>query len=145
MKLSQQNKTENPLTRGEVARLSDVGLETVLFYEREGLIEEPARTKSGYRQYTQDDVRRIRFIKRAKDLGFSLKEISELLSLRVAPNTTCRNVKGRTQNKISEIEKKILALQRMKRALKKLEFACRGQGPTSECPILDHLEQMGDT
>jgi len=144
MKSTSVNTEMARLTIGQVAKQAGIGLETVRFYEREGLIDKPPRTEAGYRQYPNIAVKRIRFIKRAKDLGFSLKEISELLSLRVSPNKTCRNVKGQTQTKISEIENKILALQRMKRALKKLESACSGKGPTSECPILDHLEKMGD-
>ncbi len=79
-------------TIGEVAKRSGLGLETIRFYERKGLIEEPPRTDSGYRQFPEDVVARIRFIRRAKELGFKLSEISELLSLRVDPDTTCADV-----------------------------------------------------
>lgn len=130
-----------PLTRGEVAKLSEVGIETVRFYENEGLIDEPPRRESGYRQYAYDVVRRIRFIKHGKDLGFSLKEISELLSLRVDPKSSCRDVKKRAELKIEDIENKINSLKRMKRALKKLADSCKGRGPTSECPILENLDK----
>ncbi len=128
------------LTIGEVAKRSGIGLETVRFYERKGLIEEPPRTDSSYRQYPKDVVSRIRFIKRAKELGFSLKEISELLSLRVDPDTKCADVRKQTELKRADVGEKIRALQRIKTALKKLAASCVGTGPASECPILEALE-----
>jgi MerR family mercuric resistance operon transcriptional regulator len=133
-----------PLTTGQVARYAGVGIETVRFYERQGLLEEPTRRESGYRQYREDVVARLRFIKRAKELGFSLKEIKELLALRVDPDTTCAEVKSRAEAKIADIEEKIQALWRIKKALVKLTKACSGRGPTSECPILDALDKEGE-
>jgi MerR family mercuric resistance operon transcriptional regulator len=130
-----------PLSIGQVAQQAGIGVETVRFYERQGLLEEPARKESGYRQYQEDVVARLRFIKRAKELGFSLKEIKELLALRVDPDTTCAEVKGRALAKIADVEEKIQDLQRIKRALTKLTAVCRGSGPTSECPILDALNE----
>ncbi len=130
------------LTIGELAKRSGVGLETVRFYERKGLIEDPPRTSSGYRQYPEDVVARIRFIKRCKELGFSLKEISELLSLRVDPETTCADVRRQTELKLADAEEKIRALRRIKAALDKLVASCSGSGPTSECPILEALESQ---
>lgn len=129
-----------PLTIGQVARNAEVGIETVRFYERQGLLEEPARKASGYRQYSEEVVARLRFIKRAKELGFALKEIKELLALRVDPDTTCVEVKRRAEGKIADVEQKIEDLQRIKKALVKLTSVCRGRGPTSECPILDALD-----
>ena len=128
-----------PLTIGQVARRAGVGVETVRFYERRGLLDEPARGTSGYRHYAEDVVARLRFIRRAKELGFSLKEIKDLLALRVDPATTCAEVKARAEGKIADIEAKIQALRRMKKALHKLTTACSGRGPTSECPILEAL------
>lgn len=128
------------LTIGKVAKEAEVGIETIRFYEREGLIEEPPRRASGYRQYPADTVDRVRFIKRAKELGFSLKEIKELLALSIAPGTTCGQVKKRAEAKLDDIEDKIRSLRRMKGALKKLTDACGGKGSVSECPILDALE-----
>ena len=133
-----------PLTIGQVARCAGIGIETVRFYERQGLLEEPARKESGYRQYPEDVVTRLRFIKRGKELGFSLKEIKELLFLRVDPETTCAEVRSRAQAKIADVEEKIQALQRIKKALVGLTAACRGHGPTSECPILDALDKEGE-
>ncbi len=129
------------LTIGKVAKRALVNVETVRYYQRRGLIPEPLRRESGYRRYSQDDVARIQFIKRAKELGFTLKEILELLSLRVDPDTTSVDIKRETKAKIDEIEKKIRTLQSMKKALTKLSTACKGQGPTSECPILEALEK----
>lgn len=128
------------LTIGQLAKKAQVNIETVRYYERRGLIPEPSRSESGYRQYSQDAVVHIKFIKRAKELGFSLKEIWELLTLRVDPDTTCGDVKRRAEDKIVDIEEKIQALQRMKKALIKLTAACTGRGPTSECPIMEELD-----
>jgi MerR family mercuric resistance operon transcriptional regulator len=129
------------LTIGQVARSAEVGIETVRFYERQGLLEEPARKQSGYRQYGEDVVARLRFIRRAKELGFSLKEIKELLALRVDPTTTCAEVRSKATAKIADVEQKIEALQRIRNALVKLTAICRGRGPTGECPILDALDK----
>ena len=128
------------LTIGELASRAKVNVETVRYYERRSLIPEPPRSESGYRQYPRDAVSRIRFIRRAKALGFYLREISELLSLRVDPDTTCGDVKRRAEAKIAEIEEKIESLQTMKQALTKLAASCRGGGPTSNCPILEVLD-----
>jgi MerR family mercuric resistance operon transcriptional regulator len=128
------------LTIGQLARMAQVNVETVRYYERRGLMPEPPRRDSGYRQYSEPDVIRIKFIKRAQTLGFTLKEISELLSLRIDPNTTCADVKRRAEVKIADMEEKIKALQRMKKALTKLASTCRGRGPMSECPILEVLD-----
>src|SRR2546426_303226 len=117
--------TMKPLTIGQVARQAGIGVETVRFYEREGLLQEPARRESGYRQYSEDVVARLRFIRRAKELGFSLKEIKELLALRVDPSTTCREVKEQAEAKIAHIEGKIASLVRMNEALVKLATVCR--------------------
>ena len=130
------------MTIGEVANRSGIGLETVRFYERKGLIEEPPRTDSGYRQYPEDVVARLRFISRAKDLGFSLKEIAELFSLRVDPDTTCADIKRRAEAKIATIEEKIHSMQGIQRALTKMAASCTGSGPAGDCPILEALEGL---
>ena len=126
---------------GQVARRACVGVETVRFYERQGLIEDPARSESGYRLYEKVAIDRLRFIRRAKELGFSLREIGELLSLRLDQSKKCGHVKKQAEGKLAEIEMKIKSLQRVKRALLKLTLACDGTGATSECPILDALER----
>ncbi|MBI3264102.1 MAG: MerR family DNA-binding protein [Acidobacteria bacterium] len=128
------------LTIGQVARQAGVGVETVRFYERQGLLDAPPRRASGYRQYAPEMVARLQFIRRAKELGFALKEIRELLSLRVAPETTCGDIKQQAEAKMADIDAKLRDLQRMKMALAQLVDACSGSGPTSQCPILDALE-----
>lgn len=128
------------MTIGQVAKCSSVGVETVRFYERKGLLEEPPRRESGYRQYAQDVIRRIPFIKRAKELGFSLKEIGELLSLRIDPQTSCGEVKERAETKIADIDSKLRDLRRMQAALVQLAATCTGRGPIGQCPILEALD-----
>lgn len=128
------------LTIGQVAKRAGIGVETVRFYEREGLLEAPERRPSGYRQFDEGIVARLRFIRRAKELGFTLNEIKELLSLKLDPSTTCADVKKRAEAKITDIEAKIDSLVLMKRALVKLTKACSGHGTTSDCPILDALD-----
>lgn len=130
---------------GQVARLTGVGVETVRFYEREDLISEPQRRGSGYRQYSGEVIPRIRFIRRARELGFSLKEIKTLLSLRIDPISTCSDVRELVEAKIVKIESNIQDLQRMKDALVYLKQACSDNPPatTAECPFLDVLEGFG--
>ena len=128
------------LTIGQVARQARIGVETVRFYEREGLIGQPPRRPSGYRQYRTEVVDRLRFIRRAKELGFTLREIKELLELRLDPTSTCADVKKRARAKIDDIDARIATLRRMRKALSRLEQACEGRGGASECPILDELE-----
>src|SRR5438093_9542726 len=99
------------LTIGDVAKRADVPSETLRYYERRGLVARPPRSLSNYRLYPQDTVRRVRFIKHAQALGFSLKEIKQLLSLRAAPQTRCTAVRERALTKIRDIEEKIRALQ----------------------------------
>ena len=127
-------------TIGQLAKRAGVGIETVRFYEREGLIPEPPRRPSGYRDYPPDTVTRIVFIRRAKELGFSLKEINELLDFRVRPRRSCARVQRSAEAKIADIDGKIANLQRMRRALKDLTRACEDRTPTTECPILSSLD-----
>lgn len=127
-------------TVGQVAREAEVNIETVRFYERKGLLPQPPRTSSGYRIYSMDTVKRIRFIKRSQHLGFSLKEITDLLSLRVAQDVECDQVRKKAEEKISEIQNKIKDLNRMKSALTRLVSRCKSQEPTGCCPILEYLE-----
>ena len=131
---------QDHLTIGKIARGAGTGVETIRFYERQGLLAKPARTTSGYRSYAPEVIRRLRFIRHAKELGFSLREIKELLSLRVAPGKSCADVKSRAAQKIAEVDRKMASLTRIGQALLKLSAACSGKGPVSACPILDALE-----
>ena len=129
------------LTIGEVAKRAGVGIETIRFYERKGLIEDPPRKWSGYRQYPETTIDRLRFIRKAKELGFTLHEINELLELRYDPALSCDEVREKAKLKIKDMEEKIHTLQKMKKALMKLTDACDGSGLISQCPILEALEQ----
>ena len=124
---------------GEVAKETGIGIETIRFYERKGLLDEPDRRPSGYRQYDETVVARLRFIRRSKELGFTLAEINELLSLWFDTDTTCCNVRTKAQAKIGEIEEKVKTLNRMKRSLKKLIDQCHERGSLDSCPLLDGL------
>ena len=135
-----KTKEMNFLTIGQLAERAGVGVETIRFYERKGLIAEPPRSSAGFRHYAPDAVRRVGFIRKAKALGFSLKDIMELLSLRVESDSTCADVRERTEEKIAEINEKIRGLKQMEKALGRLAASCRREGPLSECPILDELD-----
>lgn len=132
-----------PLTIGQLARRAGVGVETVRFYEREGLLEEPARRSSGYRQYDEEVVRRLQFIKRAKALGFTLGEIADLIAIRIDPSTTRAEVRQRAETKLAAIKAKIHDLRQMQTALCRLVEACDGHGTLAGCPILDALDEAG--
>lgn len=129
---------------GEVAKKSHVGVETVRFYEREGLIALPKRNVSGYRQYSESVIRQIQFIQHAKTLGFSLKEIGELIKLKSTRDARCKSIKATAKAKITDIQEKIDALERMKAALQPLVAQCKSSDPISDCPILNSLDEDTD-
>jgi Hg(II)-responsive transcriptional regulator len=131
------------LTIGQLAKQAHVNRETVRYYERRRLLSRPSRSISGYRVFSDDAVRRLRFIRHAKMLGFSLNEIRELLALRVDSIDACDRVRVRTQAKIADIDNKIRSLRQMKAALTRLVGACQRRGKTNDCPILDSLEAPG--
>ena len=133
------------LTIGKVAEQAGVGIETIRFYEREGLLEKPTRSASGYRQFNVDVVKRLTFICRAKELGFTLKEIKELLSLRVDSEFCCEDVKAKVGVKIADIESKVATLRKIKKALVRLSTACGKRKQTAECPILEALDGRKST
>ncbi len=128
------------LTIGRLAREAGVNLETVRYYERRGLLPRPPRSASGYRIFPAEAARHLRFIRRARELGFSLGEIRELLSLRVAPAAKGADVRRRAQAKITGIEAKIRSLESMKKTLRELTKACSGCGPLRDCAILESLD-----
>ena len=131
------------LTIGRLAREAGINLETVRYYERRGLLPKPPRSASGYRLFPADAAPRLRFIRRAQELGFSLMEIRELLALRVSPRTTSAEIRKRTEAKIADIDHKIKSLESMRKSLRKLTNSCAGCGPISECPILESLAGEG--
>lgn len=130
----------NGLTIGQLAKQSNVHVETLRYYERRGLIPKPARTVSNYRIYSAENLRRVKFIKQAQELGFSLKEIKQLLALRAAPRARCADVRSYAIQKIGDIQDRIGSLQRMRTGLEKLLRECSGDLPITECPILESLE-----
>jgi MerR family copper efflux transcriptional regulator len=127
------------VTRGQLAVESGVNLETIRYYETHGVLPKPPRSASGYRVFSHDAVTRLRFVKRAQDLGFSLKEIKELLSLRVKPGVTCNDVRRKAQAKIADVEEKIRHLEQIRSALAQLLSNCSGSGPINACTILQGL------
>lgn len=129
------------LTIGQVAKESGVNVETVRFYERRGLVAQPSRAGGGFRKYPREVVRRIRFIQSGKALGFTLKELEELLALRVNRSARCEDVRRRAEEKLQAIDAKLRELERMKLALEGLTAACRRKRTTSVCPILDALDE----
>ena len=125
---------------GDVAREAGVGVETVRFYEQKGLIAQPPKPGTGgFRDYPTASVRRIRFVRRAQQLGFSLGEIVELLELESGADAGCVDVRRRAEAKLEEVLIKIDNLERIEAALKTLIAACPGKGPARKCSILDSI------
>jgi len=132
-------------TIGQVARREGVGIDTVRYYERNRLVPQAQRRLSGYREYGDDDVARLRFIRRAKDLGFTLAEIRELLALSTDRKRGVRGVKARAEIRLAEVDQRIRELQRVRRGLKHLVAACPGHGSLDRCPILAALGEETTT
>ena len=129
------------LTISKTARRAGVGVETIRFYERKGLIEQPLKPRDGgYRTYSNEIVKKIRFIRHAQELGFSLREIEELLNLRADPRSDCADVRERASEKLQEVERKIAHLQKMGSALNKVIAACPSQGALDGCSIIEAME-----
>lgn len=127
------------MTIGKVAKSAGVNPATVRYYERRGLLPPPRRRPSGYRDYDAEHVRRIRFIKRAQELGFTLREIHELMALRHDPGADCGDVRRRAAGKLADLDGRLRDLEAMRRVLADLVAACAGTGTTDACPILSAL------
>lgn len=128
------------LSIGQLAKQTGLSAETIRFYERHGLITPPPRTDSNYRVYPEEEIPRLRFIKRAKALGFTLNEIKELIDIRHDPKATKADIKKRTEEKIAGIKEKVRDIENILKALEHLSSACDGHGPLDECPILEVLD-----
>ncbi len=129
------------MTISKAAKRAGVGVETIRFYERRGLIPQPLKPASGgFRDYPQETVSRLRFIREAQELGFSLDEIAELLTLRADPKANCAQVQRRAEAKLAEVERKVERLQGIGMALERLIQACPGKGALGACSILETLE-----
>jgi Hg(II)-responsive transcriptional regulator len=131
------------LRTGQLARLANVNVETLRFYEREGLPPGPPRRASGYREYPLEAVDLVLFVQRAKELGFALKEVKELLDLREVPRATCGDVVALAERKVADIDAKISDLRAMRAALTKLLKECPGTAPITQCPIIESLAGTG--
>ena len=129
------------LTIGSLAQAAGVKVATVRYYERRGLIAEPPRTAAGYRRYDPSVVDRIRFVRRAQDLGFTLEEIEDLLGLRVNNPASCGRVEAATQAKLEAVESKIRELERLRATLQRLVQSCQQRKKTVKCPVLEMLEE----
>ncbi len=127
------------LSIGAVAKRAGVAIDTIRYYERAGLLPEPARRASGYRSYGEDTVVQLRFIRRAKELGFTLEEIRELLALSADRQRGVKAVKQRAQRRLAMIEQRIAELQRVRDGLASLIESCPGHGRPEACPILQAL------
>lgn len=129
-----------PMRIGTLAQRAGVNVQTVRYYERRGLLDDPRGRGSGYREYTEETLERLRFIRRAQELGFTLTQIGELLTMRMDPGTRAADVKARADQKILDIDAKIEDLKRIRSALDHLAGRCRGgRGPTGDCPLLEAL------
>ena len=127
------------LTIGKIAGRAGIGIETVRFYERQELIDSPPRSPAGYRLYPETTVQRLRFIRRAKALGFSLKEIKELLILQNDPQSTCGDVRQRAEKKRDDINQRIHDLRKIRDALNLLLAGCSSDATLAECPVLQAI------
>lgn len=127
-------------TIGQIAQRAGVTKETIRYYEREGLVEEPPRRKSGYRQYSDEAIERIKFIKRIQELGFSLKEVKQILTMVENDTDSCTNLSQLTRQKMAAIQEKIEHLEKSKAVLKKMTQACTGRDTLKACPILVYMQ-----
>ncbi|GGX86512.1 MerR family transcriptional regulator [Litchfieldella qijiaojingensis] len=131
----------NATTISKAAKAAGVGVETIRFYERKGLIAQPPKPRDGgYRVYPDDTVRRVRFIRRAQELGFSLREVADLLSLRLASHADAGDVRRRAMAKLQDVDEKIERLQHIRQELTELLAHCPGEGALQCCSILGALE-----
>lgn len=130
------------MTIGEAAMAAGVGVETIRFYERRGLIEQPSRPAGGgFRSYPWETVRRIRFIRQAQELGFSLREARDLLALRTDGSADAAAVRERAQVKLDDVERKLEHLGQIRAALRELLAACPGSGPLGACSVMEALDR----
>jgi len=140
VKRSNMKTSDKALTIKKIAQKAGVGIETIRFYERKNLLNRPGRTASGYRIFSEEDIKCIRFIKKAQELGFSLAEINELLSLKNNALTARNDVYQKSLQKIQLITEKIESLQKIKNSLEHLVGCCKGEGTIEECPIIEAFE-----
>jgi len=134
------NPDRKPYTVGQLAKAANVNIQTVRFYDRQGILKPASRTEAGYRIYDKEGVKRLNFIIQAKELGFSLKEIKEFLALRVRSVKSCDRVRKKTTEKLKGIQNKITHLKKLEKILKDLIGDCENRIITDLCPILEKME-----
>ena len=127
------------MTIGKLAAAAGVGVETVRFYERKGLIQRPARPAGGFRVYSEEAISRLAFVREAQELGFTLREIRDLLALRANPASDCAAVRGRAAAKLAQLENRIAQSERMRATLRDLLSECPGRGELDKCSIVEAL------
>lgn len=133
--------TESLFTIGELAKRAGVGVQTIRYYERRRLLLPTGRKKSGYRLYDEGALKRLVFIRSAKEMGFTLKETGELLALRISVKGDCDKAKRRAEAKLGAVEAKLSSLESVRRVLRELVTACERRRPTDKCPILKAIEK----
>ncbi|MBI4404723.1 MAG: heavy metal-responsive transcriptional regulator [Deltaproteobacteria bacterium] len=126
---------------GEIAKLANVNIQTIRFYERQNLLRPTARKRSGYRLYDEGSLKQIRFIREAQALGFTLAEIRALMSLRYRSASGCESVRKKAEEKLKSIRDKISVLRKMETALEKLVADCKDRDASECCPFLDRLKE----
>ena len=135
-----RNGASKTLTIGQLAKAAGVNVQTVRFYEREGILKPQTRLDSGYRVYNEDSLKRLHFIRQAKDLGFSLDEIQGLLNLRVRSVDRCSQVRSKAEQKLKDVRQKITHLKKLERTLKSLVSDCENRVVSDCCPIIEKME-----
>lgn len=128
------------LSIGQAAKITGISVEAIRFYEKQGLVSVPNRTAAGYRQYSPETIKRIRFILHAKDAGFTLKEVADLLALRQSSRDSCSKIKQRAQMKLQDVESRLNDLHMVRDALSNLVAKCDDKEKMGACPIIEALE-----
>ncbi len=136
-------KTERTMSIGALSKESGVGIETIRYYERIGLLTPQERKASGYRVFNSDSFKTLRFLKHAQELGFSLAEIKDLLRLRANKESRCEDVQARASKHLQDVEEKIKKLGSIQTVLSKLIRQCRSKKTSDSCPILDCFDEKG--
>ncbi len=134
------NTNRKSYTAGQLAKVANVNIQTVRFYDRQGILKPASRTEAGYRIYDKEGVKRLNFIIQAKELGFSLKEIKEFLELRVQSVQTCDRVRKKTTEKLKDIQNKIAHLKKLEKTFRGLIGNCENRVISNQCPILEKME-----
>lgn len=136
--LDNQNKRDQFLTRGALAALTGCNIETIRYYEQIGLLPPPPRTAGGHRLYGQDLLKRLNFIRRSRELGFTLEEIRQLLRMVDGDKYTCKQVEAMALDHVRDIQRKISDMRKLKNVLETMASKCRG-GKIPECPVIEAL------